>query len=252
MCTLAAYFRVSPTLPLVIAANRDEFHDRPTLAPGVIAHDPDVVAGLDLQAGGTWLGTNEHGLSVGVLNRRNPDGPDPTRRSRGLLCLELLQTRGPDEAEALLRTRDASDYNWFNLLVADRDRAFVAGNRQGAMAVRRLEPGLHVLTNLDLNDFTCPRIAKSYARFQAVELSVAPAAVPALAETLRAILSDHELPLDPRLADPLNTLCIHTRGYGTRSSTLIFHHASGRVDYLHADGPPCQAPYKAVALPWAP
>jgi len=251
MCTLALYFRASNAFPLVIAANRDEFYERPTLAPGLIAHDPDVVAGLDLQAGGTWLGTNEHGLSVGILNRRNAEGPDPTRKSRGLLCLELLQTRGPDEAERLLRSRRAADYNWFNLLVADREQAFVAGNHHDEMSVRRLESGLYVLTNLEVDDFTCPRIAKCYARFQAVTLPDRASGLPALAAALREILSDHELPLDPRLAVPLNTLCIHTPAYGTRSSTLIVHHACGRVEYLHADGPPCQAAYQPVELPWA-
>ena len=87
MCTLAAFVGLSDTLPLVVAANRDEFLDRPTIDPAVLAVDPWVFAGQDLRAGGTWFGVNQHGMVIGLLNRPRPGGPDPSRRSRGLLCL---------------------------------------------------------------------------------------------------------------------------------------------------------------------
>ncbi|MGH7786051.1 MAG: NRDE family protein, partial [Candidatus Binatia bacterium] len=111
MCTLAAYVRMSPALPLLVAANRDEFLDRPTAEPGIIAVDPWVVAGQDLNAGGTWFGVNQHGLVVGLLNRRRTDGPDPSKRSRGLLCLEMLQARDPAAAVARLRAVAGAAYN---------------------------------------------------------------------------------------------------------------------------------------------
>src|SRR4051812_4120845 len=126
MCTLAAYVGVSDELPLVVAANRDEFLARPTAEPRGIAHTPWVMAGQDLSAGGTWFGVNEAGMVVGLLNRRRPDGPDPQRRSRGLFCLEALQTRSLADAEAYVRSTTADTYNSYNLLVADRHAAFVA------------------------------------------------------------------------------------------------------------------------------
>ena len=93
MCTLAIYFRVFPDYPVVVAANRDEFLDRPALAPTALGDRPRIVGGKDLRASGTWLGINQHGLIAGLLNRRIAEtGPnDDKLRSRGLLCLDALQ-----------------------------------------------------------------------------------------------------------------------------------------------------------------
>src|SRR5262245_54870150 len=202
MCTLAAYVGVSPDIPLLVAANRDEFLDRPSVEPGLIAYAPWVFAGQDHSAGGTWFGVNEHGIVVGLLNRRQADGPDPTRRSRGLLCLEMLQTRSPAQAAERLRDTPADAYNGFNMLVADARHAFVATTpaallqgRRGPRADARVQVdplprGLHLLTNLALNDPTCPRIAKSSELFRRLALPSADAVATVVAP-LRAILSDH-------------------------------------------------------------
>ena len=79
--------------PVIIAANRDEHYDRPSAPPALWSTRPKILAGKDLLAGGTWLGVNEHGLLVGILNRRSNSEPDPLTqtRSRGLLCLDLLE-----------------------------------------------------------------------------------------------------------------------------------------------------------------
>jgi uncharacterized protein with NRDE domain len=250
MCTLAIYFRHSVALPLVVAANRDEFYARPTAEPRVIAHEPWVVAGQDLSAGGTWLGTNEYGMVVGLLNRRNPAGPDPHRRSRGLLCLEALQSQGPDGVVARLERETASAYNWFNLLVADSQRACVVSNAGDRMAVTELPPGVHVLTNLEVNDPTCPRVARSHQLFAALPLCDSAADVRPLLARLRAILADHTVPLDPRSDEITNRLCIHSPVYGTRSSSVLLQFAQhGAVRYWHAPGPPCRTDFTEVLLP---
>jgi uncharacterized protein with NRDE domain len=251
MCTLAIYFRHSAALPLVVAANRDEFYARPTAEPQVIAHDPWVVAGQDLSAGGTWLGTNQYGMIVGLLNRRNPAGPDPRRRSRGLLCLEALQSRGPDHVLAhLLECETATTYNWFNLLLADSQRACVISNAANRITVTELPPGVHVLTNLEINDPTCPRIARSHQLFAAVPLCDSVTDVPPLLAHLRAILADHTVPLDPRSEEITNRLCIHSPVYGTRSSSVLLQFAhDGAVRYWHAPGPPCRTDFTEVLLP---
>jgi uncharacterized protein with NRDE domain len=250
MCTLAIYFQHSAALPLVVAANRDEFYARPTAEPQVIAYDPWVVAGQDLSAGGTWLGTNQYGMIVGLLNRRNPAGPDPRRRSRGLLCLEALQSGGPEEVLARLDRETATAYNWFNLLLADARRACVISNAVDRITVTELTPGVHVLTNLDLNDPTCPRIARSSQLFAAVPLCDSNTDVPRLLARLRAILADHTVPLDPRSDEITNRLCIHSPVYGTRSSSVLLYFAHDRaVRYWHASGPPCQTDFSEVLLP---
>lgn len=250
MCTLAIYFQHTPALPLVVAANRDEFYARPTSEPRVIAHDPWVVAGQDLEAGGTWLGLNEHSMVVGLLNRRRPDGPDPARRSRGLLCLQALQTSSPGEALDFVRSHDPAAHNWFNLLIADAHEAWVVSNAADRLTVTALSPGLHLLTNLDLNDPTCPRIAKSFRLFEALPVDELASDLPRLLESLRQILSDHEVPLDPRWEGIGNTLCIHSPQYGTRSSSVLVHLPGERqMRYWHASGPPCRTQYVPVPLP---
>src|SRR5262249_41577453 len=122
VCTLAVFHRVFPAYPLVVAANRDEFLARPAAPP---ARLPELAGGAgggrDLLAGGTWLGLAEPGLVAGMLNRRGSALPDPTRRSRGLLCLELLGATGARAAAASLRDEPPRRYNSFNLLVADRE-----------------------------------------------------------------------------------------------------------------------------------
>ncbi|HUI27159.1 MAG TPA: NRDE family protein [Candidatus Kryptonia bacterium] len=252
MCTLALYRQRFAPYPLVVAANRDELYDRPANAPQLIADEPWVVAGQDLVAGGTWLGVNQAGLVVGLLNRRRAAGlavVDPTLRSRGLLALEMLHCRSADEALARLRSEDGGRYNGFNLLIATPHEAYVAHNADHRVAITVLPPGVHLLTNLELNDPTCPRIAKSARLFESVALTDDDHAE-ALVARLRTILSDHSTPLDPRSPLPSNNLCVHTERFGTCSSTIIaFSAERQRYRLWHAPGPPCDTPFREVPLP---
>jgi uncharacterized protein with NRDE domain len=118
------------------------------------------------------------------------------------------------------------------------------------MVVTALQPGLHLLTNLELNDPECPRIAKSYALFDAVGQHLEEGDLDALLAALRTILSDHSTPLDPRSERLPNNLCVHTDRYGTRSSTvLIYVQRERRFRMWHADGAPCQTAFVEVELP---
>ena len=250
MCTLAIYFQCTPEFPLVVAANRDEFYDRPTAPPAVIAEAPWVVAGTDLQAGGTWLGINGAGLVAGLLNRRTDAVPDPARRSRGLLCLDALRHWTVAAALAEAGADTGSRYNPFNLLLASHEAAYVVGNASGSMRVTPLPPGVHLLTNLELNDVECPRIAKSFRLFDALRATLREASGAAFRTALRDILADHSTPLDPRNARVPNNLCVHTARFGTRSSTLLLYAAARQAFHMwHADGPPCRVPYVDIPLP---
>ena len=165
MCTLAIYFQMTDDYPVVIAANRDEYLDRPAAKPTTLCERPHVVGGKDLRAGGTWLGVNEHGLVAGLLNRHIEAPPNRDARSRGLLCLDALRRRTAREAAEFAAGERAQDYNPFNLLIASRDATYVAYNRIERIEVVQLQPGFHLLTNLDVNDFECPRISASYEKF---------------------------------------------------------------------------------------
>ncbi len=104
MCLLALWLGRDPAVPLIAAANRDEFFGRPAAAPAEI--EPGIVAGQDLQAGGTWLGSNRDGLFVAVTNRRQPARAADSY-SRGLLALEALRCRALGCVEALVTRRTA-------------------------------------------------------------------------------------------------------------------------------------------------
>lgn len=251
MCTLAVYLGVSQRYPLAIAANRDEFLERATVAPAARDADPWVFAGRDLVAGGTWLGVNAAGVTAGVLNRRTGVPPDPRKRSRGELCLGALRRHSFNEAQAFLRGHPAEEHNPFNLLLATSREAAVLGNTGRSIQRQDLPPGVHLLTNLDLNDPTCPRIAKSHRLFADCSRHLEADDAASFLSAVRAILADHSTPLDPRAGAIPTNLCVHLDGYGTRSSSLIlFDAVASRYRYWHADGPPCCTEYVELRLPY--
>src|SRR5712691_5084249 len=165
MCTLVVYFRVFPQYPLVIAANRDEALTRPSSPPTLLASTPWIYGGQDLLAGGTWLGINEHGLMAAVLNRRAQNPVDPRCRSRGLLCLDALKHHSAHAALQGVTAQPAAQYNPFSLVVADPSAASLIYPDDYTLQVRHLTPGVYMITNLNLNDPECPRIARFSQRF---------------------------------------------------------------------------------------
>ncbi|MCC6848252.1 MAG: NRDE family protein [Deltaproteobacteria bacterium] len=250
MCTLAIYVRSLPGFPLVIAANRDEFLDREATGPALLATAPRAVGGRDLRAGGTWLAISADGVVAGILNRRTGDWPVPTRRSRGELPLAALAAGSAGAARPVIGALRADAYNAFNLLVADREEAWVAQNHGDDMRVTRLAPGLHLVSNLDVDDPTCPKLARSHVRFAAAgEAFVRVRDVVALRTALHAIVADHALALDPRLPDALGAICVHAGPFGTRSSSLLLLDDAGRWEHWFADGPPCARRYEPALVP---
>lgn len=250
MCTLAVYVRQLAGLPLVVAANRDEFLARPATAPLLLATAPRVVGGRDLLAGGTWLGVSERGLAAGLLNRRAAEPPVDGKRSRGLLLLETLAAATAEEAARTLATIDPDTYNAFTLMVGDAAGAFVVQNRRDGMHLTALDPGVHVLSNLDVGDPVCPKVARSHEHFvRAGAAFTASGDDVAFRAALREILADHTIALDPRLPDALGALCVHTEQFGTRCSSLLFLDEHGRWQHWFADGPPCRAAYEPALTP---
>ncbi len=238
----------------MIAANRDEFLERPAGDPTTLLETPHVIGGKDLRAGGTWLGISEHGIVAGLLNRRAQDGGNPDARSRGLLCLDALRRRTAREAADFAARERGSDYNPFNLLMVSRREAFVAYNRGASIEVVELKPGLHLLSNLDVDDFECPKISASYGKFaelgKRTDFQCDPIGHRA---ALGALLADHNTQLDPRVAvaeGRPNALCLHLENYGTRSSSLIFmRNDTPAMAHYFAPGPPCRTAYGVAMVP---
>jgi Transport and Golgi organisation 2 len=244
VCTLMVYYQQLEDYPIVVAANRDEHYTRKARGPHVMHHHPRVYAGQDEHAGGTWLGVNEFGLVVGVVNRHSPQPQDPARRSRGLLCLDLLCQNGANTArDILLAAGSAQPYNSFYVLCADDEHAYVAYN-EGEITIRALAPGRYMLTNsslIDLAVHTPPGLG---------DLLTAPGPLDALLAALQEVCKTHQE--IARVVDPPNeyrgdrAICVHgSDQYGTVSSSLM---AIGREfstsRYLHAEGAPCHTPYR--------
>ena len=228
--------------PLVVAANRDEFFDRESSGPSLIPSNPPIYCGRDGVHGGTWLGVNADGVVAALLNRRTLEPPDPTLRSRGLLCLEALRYGSAAAAVDALGAIEPDAYNPFNLLVADAGEAAVLSNSSRRMTRTNLAPGLHLLTNLDVDDPECPRIASSTRRFAALR-DGDETNTDRLVDRLHALLASHDVALDPRDRAPGNALCVHLETFGTRSSTILLLDDRGEWTYRHCSSAPCRGDY---------
>ena len=125
MCTLVILRRPDHVWPVIIGANRDEMIGRPAAPPARHWPDrPEVVAGLDRLAGGSWLGVNDWGVAAAILNRHGSLGPAPGQRSRGELVLEALDHPDAVAAAEALSHLDPEAYRTFNLIVADNRDGF--------------------------------------------------------------------------------------------------------------------------------
>ena len=174
MCTLVILRRPWHPWPVILAANRDEMIDRPWAAPGRHWPDrPEVVAGLDRTAGGSWLGMNDHGVVAAILNRRASLGPAPDKRSRGELVLEALDHADAVSAAEALAELNPAAYRSFNMVVADNRDAYWLRNLGSPEAkvieIRPLPQGLSMLPAYDVNDRESPRVARHLPDFEAAE-----------------------------------------------------------------------------------
>jgi uncharacterized protein with NRDE domain len=229
MCLIVLAWRARADLPLVVAANRDEWRDRPAEPAHWWPDHPQILAGRDLQAGGTWLGVTRGGRFAAVTNFRDPADRKTTARSRGTLLTEfLLGSYEPQEYLAALAPR-AGDYNGFNLILGDATELWYFGSREGR--ARRIEPGVHGLSN-HLLDEPWPKVVQGRARMQSALAANDPA--PALFDLLSdaTVAADHDLPRtgvgtewERRLAPAL----ILGPDYGTRASTVVMLTSEGDV-----------------------
>ena len=231
MCLLVLAWRVHPTHRLVVAANRDEYHARPSAPLAPWTDIEGIVAGRDLLANGAWFAAGPRGRVGIVTNFREFGRRRRSAPSRGGLIPAYL-SGGHSTAEYLraLET-DAPGYAGFNLLLADRGSLWYASNRADDFA-RELPPGLYGLSN-EFLDTPWPKLVRVRARFesllQASEVSEA-AAPETLEPGLLGMLADREtappdsLPpgdLSPEWARKLSAPFVLDPGYGTRCSTVL-------------------------------
>jgi uncharacterized protein with NRDE domain len=225
MCLIVFAWQMKPGLPLVVAANRDEFHRRTTAPSQFWPEQPDLLAGRDLEAGGTWMGVTRQGRFAAITNYRDPALSLPAARSRGELPVTFL-TRNETPAEFLQELAGrASDYAGFNLLVGAGGDLWYFSNNTRERQPRSLAPGIYGLSNARL-DYPWPKLTLAKSR-------LAPLLDPPSLnhERLRQAVSDrrlaaaeelHPLGLGSAMDQQLSAQFIVTEDYGTRSTTSFW------------------------------
>lgn len=248
MCTVVILRRPDHPWPVLIAANRDEMAGRPSAAPARHWPDrPEVTAGLDRLAGGTWMGLNDHGLMAAVLNRHNTLGPLAGYRSRGELPLDALDHADAAEAAEALGHLEPTSFRSFNMVLADNRDAFWLRSDGAAISVHALPTGLGMVTAHDLDDPASARIRRYRGRFEA-----APIPDPQTGDwaAWRALLADTGHDAE---AGPNGAMNVHMAGgFGTVSSSLLALPAMGRIGvrpvWLYAPGRPDRTDFQPVSL----
>lgn len=231
MCLIVFAWKVHPDFPLVVAANRDEFHTRPTAAARFWEDQPAILAGRDLEGMGTWLGVTRGGRFAAVTNFRDAAPAPREATSRGVLASRYLGSEDAPDAFAAHVAMDGIAYRGFNFLAGDRAELWWVSNRGGP--ARRVAAGVHGLSN-HLLDTPWPKVTHGKRRLeQALELAPA-------VEPLLALLADTTEAADGELPDTgigaererlLSSARIVSAVYGTRSSSALLVGADGTVRF---------------------
>lgn len=228
MCLIAFAWQAHPRFPLILIANRDEFHARPTAALGPWPDAPDVLGGRDLREGGGWLALNARQRRLAaVTNVREaiPDPPPPL--SRGQLVREFVIGNDLAVSFAEMRRVDGNLYGGFNLMLWDGEDLIVATNRLKPRW-EAVSPGLHGISN-GAFDAPWPKTARLVAALSDWLSAVPAAGVPDI-EPLFTALADEQRPADAALPDTgiglerermLSSPFIRLPGYGTRASSVV-------------------------------
>lgn len=230
MCLLTFQWQPRAAVPLVIAANRDEFYARPALALHRWVDHP-IVAGKDLQAGGTWLGVSANRRLAALTNYRDVALHRPTAPSRGDITTAFLKSSVTVEQYLGELAVRAGDYNPFNLLVFDGQS--LMGFESRHRRAFPLPPGIHAVSNADFNT-PWPKLTRLRAGFERTlaqhEVGAVKAAEPAVVAALFTLLSERRTAADAELPETgipverersLSAEFIHTPEYGTRASSVV-------------------------------
>lgn len=222
MCTLLVAYEVHPRYRLILAANRDEFYERPTAAAAYWGEAPHLFAGRDLVHGGSWLGVTRAGRIAALTNFRAPQEAGKHRPSRGHLVSEFLKEEiTPEEYVERLRGNGVA-YSGYNLILGDTDRLYYYSNKSDEFL--RIGPGVHGLSNHLLNT-PWPKVVRG--RESLIRLLESG---DFCTEDIFAILADRTQAPDEQLPDTgvgleterlLSSTFITSERYGTRSSTLL-------------------------------
>ena len=234
MCLILFSWQAHPRYPLVVAANRDEFHDRSTAAAEFWEETPAILAGRDLQAGGTWLGVTRNGRFAAISNYREPlHKASPQEYSRGHLVRDFLRDNSAPSSYADHLQKRGTHYRGFNILIGNPNALFYVSNRKDKPV--KVSVGNHGLSN-HLLDTDWPKVHDGRAQLAAVlkDEHIDP-------EALLGLLADRSMAPPTRLSteelqsEPEKTtkmIFIDSPVYGTRSSTVLVVDHEGDVTFV--------------------
>lgn len=235
MCLIAFAYHMHPEYNLVLIANRDEFYKRPTRAAQFWSNEgtPELLAGKDLQGGGTWMGITKSGKWGALTNYRDPSWKRENPPTRGNIVLDYLQNEHSPEIFVHHLRKTAQQFEGFNVLAGDSNSLFHYSNANDK--ITPVEPGIHGVSNAVL-DTPWPKL--EYAKNQLEQCVTQNNITP---ESLFQILKNEQHAADddlPKTGIPyewekaISPVFIQTENYGTRSSSLLYVKRNGSVRFL--------------------
>lgn len=234
MCLIVFAYQSHPEYKLILAANRDEFYDRPTELADFWDDTPDILAGRDLKAGGTWMGITRSGRFAALTNYRQVGNDNFGAPSRGMLVKEYL-TEPVDPHKYLTHVNSQKiAYDGFNFVAGGHGGLFYYSNQTGE--IQQVSPGMYGLSNHLLNT-SWPKVSKAKQGLSRLLRTPGPFDV----ETLFGIMADQSCPEDDQLPDTgvglewerlLSPIFITSEIYGTRSTSLILWKTNDQVLFM--------------------
>ncbi|MCP3900997.1 MAG: NRDE family protein [Desulfobacteraceae bacterium] len=230
MCLILFGYKVSEKYPLVLVANRDEFYQRPTAPMHFWEDRPSILAGKDLEQGGTWFGVSKNGRFAALTNYRDPSSIKQHAPSRGEIIVDYLQSNKPEKEYFKSFRQKAKTYNGFNLIFGNMENLYWFSNLKNSF--EKIKPGIHGISNHFL-DTPWPKVASGKKALEKIineKIS---------SQDLFPILTDQSMPDESLLPDTgvgielekmLSPLFIQSDIYGTRSSTVMIADRQGNLD----------------------
>ncbi|PLX67127.1 MAG: hypothetical protein C0603_10730 [Denitrovibrio sp.] len=248
MCLILFSYKTHPDYKLILAANRDEFYERPTRPAHFRDDRPDILAGEDIQANGTWMGITKAGRFAALTNYRAPADMVHNRHSRGLLVYDFLKSDISPASYLSLFNETTTQYNGYNLIAGDIDTLYYYSNK--TESCQKLDAGIYGLSNA-LLDTSWPKV--DIGKQKLTEIT----SEHFTTEDLFTILRNDKRAQDDKLPSTgvslefeqlLSPMYIESEQYGTRSSTVITIDYDNRVNFTertyHKNNEPSDVVYE--------